>query len=178
MRYKFKHSLIGLGLFLYILWSIFPMIKDSFLYLILFCILAIFLLTNFSKLRINIKKFIDSDRIQKNIKIIQLIDHKLFEFESKIINLIIVTFNKFLRTKVGKFNKIKVLSNSNTLNSIRKGYKKNPSLHIFGLIIILLIIGINFSNQMQYDRRTDELTKECDCGWSNSGYLGVSKYCC
>ena len=132
-----------------------------------------------------------------------------------ILNLLNKLFGEFLGSLI-KSKTFKSLYNSNLSKIIRNDFEKKPSIYIIGLVVILLIIGLNISNQNQlnrrneenqriynqqqmnsnqqkneqirlYKERTEELQRECFCGWSKPGgadgrtpskSLGYKRSCC
>ena len=186
MKFEFKHSLILLGILLYVVFISIPFVINSFLFILLFLI-VIFCLIKLLKINKILQKLIALKITQKIVTFLKRKYESLVNWESKIINfslnLLNNLFGEFLR-KIIKSKTVQSINNSNLSKSIRNDFKRKPSVYIIGLLVMLLIIGLNCSNQNNanrrnyqnqrmkneqmrlYKERTKDLQEKCFCGYS------------
>ena len=159
MKIKFKHSLIFSGLLLWAVFRSFTFIINYFFLIILFLILIYLLIKLLKKKRIY-HKLLALEIFQKIINFLKLKYELIVEWESKIINFIVILLNKKLGKFLEKIKKRKIfksINNNNLLKIIKQDFKKNPSIYVLALVIFFLIIGLNFYNQNQLDKRNQEI---------------------
>tara|TARA_Y100000589_G_C26925963_1_gene536376 strand:- start:41 stop:670 length:630 start_codon:yes stop_codon:yes gene_type:complete len=159
MKIKFKHSLIFSGLLLLVFFKSFTFIINNFFFIILFLVLSYPLIKLLKKKRIY-HKLLALEIFQKIINFLKLKYDRIVEWESKIINFIVIFFDKKLGKYLGKIKKrkfFKSIYNNNLLKIIKEDFKKNPSIYVIALVIVFLIIGLNFYNQNQLDKRNQQI---------------------
>ena len=164
MKIKFKHSLIFSGLLLLVFFKSFTFIINNFFFIILFLVLSYPLIKLLKKKRIY-HKLLALEIFQKIINFLKLKYELIVEWESKIINFIVILlhkkFGKFLE-KIKKRKIFKSINNKNVLKIIKEDFKKNPSIYVIALVIFFLIIGLNFYNQNQLDKRIQSQQRRAD----------------